>query len=261
MSTADGSPRDARPEGLAWLGRTPSARAGFIVRGLLGLFRWSASVIAAIRVSVEGREHLPPGGCIVACASHRSWFDGPLLMSEFIEPRLWYIASASAIFKFPGMQWAMRRFGGMVPVYRGGVDIDVHVEAARAILGAGAVFGIYPEGTRAGDGDRVAPFRRGIGLIGLRTGAVIVPVALGGTRTLYRGRRIGLRILPPTTALVLAGLDEAPAAGTQAELDAARAASEALAALLEPHVAELTRRADDPPSHPRRWRWMSDLFP
>lgn len=75
------------------------------------------------------------------------------------------------------------------------------------------MFGIYPEGTRAGDGECVAPFRRGIGPIGLRTGAVIVPVALGGTRTLYRGRRIGLRILPPTTALELAGLDEAPDVG------------------------------------------------
>ena len=260
MSDPDDGPRDARPEGLAWLRRTPSAEAGFIVRGLLRLFRSSASVIAALHVSVEGREHLPPGGYVVACASHRSWFDGPLLMSEFIEPRLWYIASASAIFKFPGLEWVMRRFGGMVPVYRGGVDIEVHVEAARAILGAGAVFGIYPEGTRAGDGDRVAPFRRGIGLIGLRTGAVIVPVALGGTRTLYRGRRIGMRILPPTTALELAGLDDAPAPGTQAELDAARAASEALAVLLEPHVAELARRAEDPPNHPRRWHWMSDLF-
>lgn len=216
--------------------------------------------MAAIRVTVEGREHLPAGGYIVACASHRSWFDGPLLMSEFVAPRIWYIASAEAIFRFLGLEWAMRRFGGMVPVHRGGIDIDVHVEAARAILDAGAVFGIYPEGTRAGDGARIAPFRRGVGLIGLRTGAAIVPVALGGTQTLYRGRRIGLRILPATTALELAGLDEAPAPGTQTELDAARSASAALAALLAPHVGELTGLAEDPPDHPRRWRWLSDLF-
>jgi 1-acyl-sn-glycerol-3-phosphate acyltransferase len=259
MSTGR-SVRTEHAEGLAWLGRAPSAHAGPVVRGLLRLFRRSMSSIAAIRVTVEGRDHLPSGGSILACASHRSWFDGPLLMSEFVEPRLWYIASAGAIFKFPGMEWAMRRFGGMVPVYRGGLDVDVHVEAAQAILDAGAVFGIYPEGTRSGDGDRIAPFRRGIGLIGLRTGAVIVPVALGGTKTLYRGRRIGLRILPPTTALQLAGLHEPPEPGTQAELDGARLAAEALARLLDPHVTELAGRADDPPDHPRRWRWMSDLF-
>lgn len=191
--------RPEHAEGLAWLGRNPSARAGWVVRGL-------------------------------------------------------------AIFKFPGMEWAMRRFGGMVPVYRGGVDIDVHVEAAQAILDAGAAFGIYPEGTRTGNGDQIGSFRRGIGLIGLRTDAIIVPVALGGTRTLYRGRRIGMRMLPPTTALELAGLNKAPEPGTPAELDAARAASEALALILAPHVAELASRAEDPPSHPRHWRWMSDLF-
>jgi 1-acyl-sn-glycerol-3-phosphate acyltransferase len=253
-------PRSGRPEGLAWLGRAPSAHAGPVVGGLLRLFRWRASAVAAIQVTVEGDEHRPTGGTIVACASHRSWFDGPLLMSEFAEPRLWYIASASAIFRIPGMEWVMRRFGGMVPVYRGGVDVDVHVDAARAILDAGAVFAIYPEGTRAGDGDRIGPFRRGIGLIGLRTGAPIIPVALGGTKTLYRGRRVGLRMLPPTSALALAGLDTPPAPGTQAELDAAKAAADALAELLAPHVAELIARAEDPPDHPRRWRWMSDLF-
>jgi len=252
--------RPEQVEGLAWLGRNPSARPGWLVRGLLRLFRTCVTRIAAIHVTVEGRESLPAGGFILACASHRSWFDGPLLMSEFVEPRLWYIASAGAIFKFPGMEWAMRRFGGMVPVYRGGVDIDVHVEAAQAILDAGAVFGIYPEGTRTGDGDQIGSFRRGIGLIGLRTDAVIIPVALGGTKTLYRGRRIGIRILPATSALKLAGLVEPPAPGTSSELDAARAASEALALILAPHVVELASRAKDPPEHPRRWRWMSDLF-
>ena len=250
----------AEPEGLAWLGRTPSAHAGPVVRLSLRAFRGLMAVVGGIQVEVGGTEHLPRGGYIAAVAAHRSWFDGPLLMSEFVEPRLWYIASASAIFKFPGMEWAMRRFGGMVPVRRGGVDIDVHVHAAKSILDAGAVFGIYPEGTRTGDEIELTPFRRGIGLIGLRTGATIVPIALGGTKTLYRGRRIGLRILVPTTALALAGLDEAPEPGTSAELDAARAASDALSSLLAPHVAELVRGAQDPPGHPRRWRWMGDLF-
>jgi 1-acyl-sn-glycerol-3-phosphate acyltransferase len=154
----------------------------------------------------------------------------------------------------------MRRFGGMVPVYRGGTDLDVHIEAAQAILDAGAVFAIYPEGARAGEGDRIAQFRRGVGLIGLRTAAPIVPVALGGTKELYRGRRVGLRVLPPTTALKLAGLAALPEPGSQPELEAARHATEALALMLAPHVTELARRADDPATHPRRWRWMGDLF-
>jgi 1-acyl-sn-glycerol-3-phosphate acyltransferase len=228
---------------------------------VLGLFRWGMRRLAGIRVTVEGRDLLPErGGYILACAAHRSWFDGPLLPSEFVTPRLWYIASAVSIFKFPGLEWFLRRFGGMVPVYRGGTDLDVHIDAARAIIDAGAVFAIYPEGGRAGDGDRIAPFRRGVGLIALRTGAPIVPVALGGTKELYRGRRVYLRVLPPTTALKLAGLATAPVPGTPAELEAARHATEGLALVLAPHVTELARRAEDPPSHPRRWRWLTGLF-
>jgi 1-acyl-sn-glycerol-3-phosphate acyltransferase len=260
MSPADPGTRAGPPEGLDWLGRAPTAHPGWIVRGLLRAFRWASSTIAAIHVTVEGAEQLPAGPCIIACASHRSWFDGPLLMSEFVAPRIWYIASAGAIFRFPGLEWAMRRFGGMVPVVRGGMDVDVHVHAAQTILDAGARFVIYPEGTRAGDGEHIAPIRRGVGLIGLRTGAVIVPVALGGTKALYRGRRIGLRILPPTTAVQLAGLAIPPAQGSQDELGAARAATDALAALLAPHVTELATRAQDPPDHPRQWSWMSNLF-
>jgi 1-acyl-sn-glycerol-3-phosphate acyltransferase len=252
---------NARPEGLDWLGRAPSARAGIIVRALLGLFRWGMGTLAAIRVTVEGRDQLPKeGGYILACAAHRSWYDGPLLLSEFVEPRLWYIASGPSIFKFPGLEWFMRRFGGMVPVYRGGMDLEVHIDAAKAILDAGAVFAIYPEGARAGDGDRIAPLRRGVGLIGLRTGAPIVPVALGGTKELYRGRRIGLRVLPPTTAVRLAGIGSVPPPGSAEELDAARHATEALALVLAPHVTELAHRADDPPTYPRRWRWLTGLF-
>ena len=74
-------------EGLAWLGREPSAHAGVIVRALLRLFRVAMTTIGGIRVTVEGREHLPSGGSIAAIAAHRSWFDGPLLMSEFVRPQ------------------------------------------------------------------------------------------------------------------------------------------------------------------------------
>jgi 1-acyl-sn-glycerol-3-phosphate acyltransferase len=261
MSTDRTRRQGAKPEGLEWLGRAPTAKVGGFVRALLACFRWAMGRLGGIRVTVEGRELLPAeGGYILACAAHRSWYDGPLLPSEFVEPRLWYIASATAIFPVPGLEWFMRRFGGMVPVYRGGTDLDVHVEAAKAILGAGAVFAIYPEGARAGDGDRIAPFRRGVGLIGLRTGAPIVPVALGGSKELYRGRRIGLRVLPATSALRLAGIGTVPPKNSPEELEAARHATEALALLLAPHVTELARRAEDPPGHPRRWRWMGHLF-
>jgi hypothetical protein len=99
----------------------------------------------------------------------------------------------------------MRRMGGVLPVYRGGLDVDVHLDSARAVLDAGAVFGIFPEGTRHNPELELGRFRHGIGLIALRTGAPVLPVVLAGTMSLYRGRRISYRLLPPVTALELAG--------------------------------------------------------
>lgn len=249
-------------EGLAFLkGRLPSPRAGLLLRFLAALGRFTGRHVAGLRWSVEGLEHLPQGGrFIIACAVHRNWIDAPLLVGVLpLEPRIWYIGSGVAAFRARWSEWLLDAIGGILPVYRGGTDIEVHVDAARAVLEGGAVFGIFPEGSRRGDPFLPEPFRRGVGLIGLRTGVPIVPVILAGTAELYRGRRIMFRVLPPTTALDLAGLALAPAPGSAEELAAARTATAALQALMAPHIEELARACDDPPSVPRCWRWLTDL--
>ena len=139
------------------------------------------------------------------------------------------------------------------------MDVDVHVDGARAVLERGAIFGIFPEGSRRGDPFAPEPFRRGVGLIGLRTAVPIVPVILAGTSELYRGRRIVFRVLPPTSALELAAIERAPDPGSAEELGAAREATAALQALMAPHVEDLARACDDPPSTRRRWRWLTNL--
>ena len=75
----------------------------------------------------------------------------------------------------------LHRVGGLLPVWRGGVGIDQHVASARAVLAAGGVFVLMPEGSVAGPPDRIAPFRIGSALIALRTGAPIVPFAIAGS--------------------------------------------------------------------------------
>jgi 1-acyl-sn-glycerol-3-phosphate acyltransferase len=249
-------------EGLAFLrGRQPSPRAGLLLRVLAGVGWLVGRHIAGLRWTVEGAENLPAGGrYILACALHRNWIDAPLLVGAMpLEPRIWYIGSGRAAFRARWSEWLLRTIGGILPVYRGGLDIDVHVDAARAVLDGGSIFGIFPEGSRRGDPFEPEPFRRGVGLIGLRTGAPIVPVILAGTAELYRGRRIIFRVLPPTSALELAALEVAPDPGTAAELAAAREATTALQVLMTPGVEELARACDDPPSLPRRWRWLTNL--
>lgn len=249
-------------EGLAFLrGRLPSPRAGLLLRVLAAAGSFIGRHLAGLRWSVEGAEHLPSRGrYILACALHRNWIDAPLLVGVMpLEPRIWYIGSGVAAFRAKWSEWLLRLIGGILPVYRGGTDVEVHVDGARAVLEGGAIFGIFPEGSRRGDPFRPEPFRRGVGLIGLRTGVPIVPVILAGTAELYRGRRIVFRVLAPTSALELAGIELAPEPSSPEELAAARAATAALQALMAPHVEELARACDDPPSVPRRWRWLTNL--
>lgn len=247
-----------RPEGLAWLGRDPQVSAGPGYRALLAIGRLVGYRILGSRIAIEGREVVPPGGYILAAAIHRSWID-PLVLLAVLPPapRLWFIGSAEVVLRSRVRGALVRWIGGFLPVWRGGTDLDVHIVAARAVLDAGAVFAVFPEGSRRGGPSEVEPLRRGTALIGLRTGAPIVPVVLAGTNELYRGRRIRLRVLPPTSALELARLSSPPPEGSAEEVAALHVASDALRDRLQAPLAELAASCEDPATLRRRWRWLS----
>ena len=246
---------DAR-EGLDWLGRPPEVRASIlylvirvVARAiLLGLFRF--------RIRAEGREHLPAGGYLLVGAAHRGWMD-PFLVLHALprEPRAWFLGSAPSTFTSRTREWFVRRVGGLLPVWRGGVRIDGHVASARAVLDRGGVFVQMPEGTVSGPAGRIGPFRSGWALIALRTRAAIVPFAMAGTEELYFGRRLASRVLPPTTIEELLGVEGVlppVPEGSRDELDRAHAMTDALAERLGPAVVELYPWTVDPPGHPRR---------
>jgi 1-acyl-sn-glycerol-3-phosphate acyltransferase len=249
-----------RLEGLAWLGRDPEASAGIGLRALVALSRFVGARILRLQVRSEGLGSLPPGGYMVAVAIHRSWID-PLVLIAALPPapRLWYIGSAEVALRSRLRGAIVRRIGGFLPAWRGGTDLEVHIAGARAVLGAGAIFAIFPEGSRRGEPFTVEPLRRGTALIGLRTGTPIVPLVLAGTNELYRGRRIALRVLPATSALELAGLSEAPEPGSAEEVAAIHLATELLRERLQAPLAELAASCEDTPTAVRRWRWLSRL--
>jgi len=258
-SREPGTPDDA-VEGLAWLGRAPSARSNALFTALWHLGR-AALRISGLKVTVEGTENRPAGGgYLLAIGGHRRWIDGPLVyLISPREPRIWYLGSGASIFRRRWLERLLRIAGGVLPVYRGGTDVEVHLASAEAVLGAGAIFAIYPEGTRHNPPGELGRFRRGIGYIALRTGAPILPVALAGTVELYRGRRIAYRILPPVTALELLGRSAPPAADSPDERDAIAAISDGLRSLIEPHYGMLATAAVDPPGR-RHWHWLTGLF-
>jgi 1-acyl-sn-glycerol-3-phosphate acyltransferase len=138
------------------------------------------------------------------------------------------------------------------------VGIEQHVRAAAAVLAEGAVFAQMPEGTVNGPPGRLGPFRPGAGVIALRVGAPIVPMAIAGTEELYVGRRMAARVVRPATVADLLGPGwdgVLPPAGSREELALARRLMDALAERIGPVVEELHPGTLDPPEHPRRLRW------
>jgi len=254
---------DAR-EGLDWLGREPETKASLLYRSLRLLARAVFFGVFRFRVETSGQEHVPGGGYLLVAAVHRGWMDPFLVQHALpVEPRAWFLGSAPTAFSSRWREWLLHRVGGMLPVWRGGVGIDVHVASAEAVLRAGGVFVIMAEGGIPGPPDRLAPFRSGSALIAIRTRAPIVPLAMVGSKELYIGRRMATRVLAPTSAEALLGAalgDPGPEPGSREELDLAHELTERLAAMLGPVVTELYPGTVDPPVRPRRFRGLTWLF-
>jgi 1-acyl-sn-glycerol-3-phosphate acyltransferase len=246
-------------EGLDWLGRPPEAKASLLVRLLAIAGRFVLFGLFRFRIDVEGRELVPRrGGYLVMAAAHRGWMD-PFVVCHALplEPRVWFLGSGPSSF---GPRWRealIHRIGGLLPVWRGGIGVDKHVAAARAVVGNGAVLAQMPEGTVSGPPGRIGPFRIGAALIALRTGAPIVLLAMAGTDELYLARRMAAVILPPTSAAELLGDGwdgRLPAEGSRDELDLARRLTDRFAERLGPAVEALHPGTIDPTDHPRRLR-------
>jgi len=258
--------RGGASEGLAWLGREPEAGASFLYRALRLLARIVLFGAFGFRIRTAGQEHLPRGGgYLVIAAAHRGWMDPFVVMHALPPtPRAWFLGSGPSTFTSRWREILIRRLGGLLPVWRGGVGVDQHVASARAVIRSGAVFVQMPEGTVSGPPGRIGPFRIGAALIALRTGAPIVPIAMAGTEELYLGRRMASQVLPPTSARALLGDawdGVLPAPGTREELLLARTLTKRLEDLLGPVVRELWPATVDPPGH-RRWlrTWLTWLL-
>jgi len=250
--------RGGAVEGLTWLGRAPEAKASLLYRAVRVLVRFICFGLFRFRIQTAGQEHIPKGGYLLVAGAHRGWMDPLVVMHALpLEPRSWILGSGPSTFTSTWRESLIRRIGGLLPVWRGGVGIDPHVASARAVLDAGAVFVQMPEGTISGPPGRLGPMRNGWAMIALRTDAPILPLAMAGTEELYIGRRMASQILPPTTVREMAGLPADapfPSPGSREELALARVMTDRLGALLGPVVEGLYPATVDGPEHPRRWR-------
>ena len=206
-----------RPEGLVG---TPSPRASRTYRLLLAIARLVGRGLFGFRTEVVGlrstcRATRPAarqaGGSRPGCRTGHGSTRSSLADNLPVEPRLVFFGDGRAIFRSRWRRWVFRRIGGVIPIWPGGARaaIESHLAAAAAALDAGAVLCLFPETGPATPPGTARPLGLGVAYFALRTGAPIVPIVLGGTHELYRGRRFRMAVLPAVTGRDLAGLAEA----------------------------------------------------
>jgi 1-acyl-sn-glycerol-3-phosphate acyltransferase len=207
---------------------------------------------------------VPNGGYILIGAVHRGWIDPFLVIHALpLEPRAWFLGSAATAFDSRWKEWLLRRLGGMLPVWRGGHGVEQHVASAQAVVRAGGVFVLFPEGGVAGGPDDITAFRAGAAIIALRTGAPVLPFVMVGNQELYLGRRLITRVLPATTArdlLKIAPDAALPEPNSRAEIALAKSLTDAFEDILAPEVRRLYVQTVDPPGRPRRLRGLTWLL-
>ncbi|HLH63915.1 MAG TPA: lysophospholipid acyltransferase family protein [Ktedonobacteraceae bacterium] len=128
-----------------------------------------------MRVRVLGRKNLPSKGPLIIAANHLSWTDIPLIPA-FLPYKVVAMAKEEAFHSRVG--WLVRFMGGF-PVRRGEGDRQA-IRAASEQLKQGKVLMMFPEGTRSKT-HTLAKGHAGLGMIALRSGVPVVPVAIWGS--------------------------------------------------------------------------------
>ena len=104
-----------------------------------------------------------------------------------------HIMAKVDLFKNPILAWILRRLGAF-PVSRGSSDIQ-SVKTAMQAIKSGDNLLIFPEGTTIHNGigyvdGLPAHAKAGVAVIGVRTGATLVPVFVDGPKKPFRRTRI-----------------------------------------------------------------------
>ena len=151
-------------------------------RILYEMIRWFAIIAIGLlgRVHLRSRYNVPKKGPFIIAANHISWLDVPLVPA-YIPGKVVYMAKEEAFHSKVG--WLVR-FLGAFPVKRGEGDRQA-IRAAGEQLKAGKVFVIFPEGTRSKT-HTMAKGHAGLGMIALRSGVPVVPVAVWGSEHLLK---------------------------------------------------------------------------
>jgi 1-acyl-sn-glycerol-3-phosphate acyltransferase len=160
------------------------------------------------RPEVTGLENIPETGGALLASNHLSILDSiflPLVVSRPVTfaAKSEYFTGTRLVDRVTAMY--MRATNQLSVDRDGARAAQAMLEAALERVNGGALFGIYPEGTRSPDG-RLYRGRTGIGWLALNSGVPVIPVAMIGTdrvlppgHTVPRLYRIQVKIGSPLT--------------------------------------------------------------
>ncbi|MDT8901188.1 lysophospholipid acyltransferase family protein [Anaeroselena agilis] len=139
------------------------------------------------RFRVNGIENIPPAGGVIIAPNHISNFDPPVIGCALPDSRRIRFMAKTQLFRNPVVRWVVTALGAF-PVRRGMADRTA-IRTALALLEQGETVGIFPEGTRSKTGalGRAEP---GLGMIAVKAGVPVVPVAVTGTNKFFRNGQI-----------------------------------------------------------------------
>lgn len=174
-------------------------------------FRFGASVLRPIlnliiKKDWRGSEKLPKSGAAIVVCNHLSYVD-PLTFTHFLynngrAPR--YLGKES-VFRVPIIGRVIKG-AGQIPVSRESKDAVKGLEHAIAVLKAGHLLGVYPEGTLTRD-ENLWPMKAktGVARLALITGAPIYPCASWGPEKVLAPYSKKLRLFPRTKVSIIMG--------------------------------------------------------
>jgi len=165
------------------------------------------------RVKVEGFDGLPKSGPLIVVANHLSNADPPIVGGWLLKGLGRPVSFLAKSALFVGPVGDLLRAHGMIMVRSGGSDIDAYRQA-RAVLDAGGVICIFPEGTRSRTGALIEA-KQGVVVLAARSGAPVLPIGVSGTD----------RFLSPESRLPRVGARVTVRAGRPFQVDLPRRAT------------------------------------